>query len=196
MNYGQIKAAVINYTNRSDFDASDYMDMVNQRLYFGEVTVPSLRISAMLKTATTFTLPTDWLETTRLMSGANDLTYYSPRELQLYTTSGGPPIGYTIENRTVTIGPTNGTDPLAYTYYGKFDDLVDDADENWLSINAPNVYISSFLVEWARKSRDDALLARESQGYASAVSALNSSDKAAQISGATLRRMPGSVPYR
>lgn len=196
MNYGEIKAALAYYATSTATAPAQLLPVVEQRLYYGEVTAPALRISSMLKNDTAFALPDDWLEMHRVMSGRyrmDFMPYQAFGELEQYS---GVPSVYSINDRTIALAPASVGSPIAYSYYAKFDPLVNDADENWLTINAPNVYLSSFLVEFARKSRDDALLARETQNYVSAISALMSSDKAAQISGTTLRRSPGFLAYR
>ena len=52
--------------------------------------------------------------------------------------------------------------------------------------HAPNIYVSSLLVEVGRRNLDDAFAAREAANYASSVNALTSYDKAASISGSRL----------
>ncbi len=201
MNYGEIKAKLAYYVNRSDADADLLKELAEQRIYFGEVgpggvVAPALRVSAMLKADTAGTLPTDFLSMERVMSGRYRMDYMPYGEFGEVSQYPGVPKVYTIHNGTVALAPTGGSDPIAYTYYAKFGPLADDADENWLTINAPNLYISAMLIEFARKSRDDVLGVREAGNYASSLNALMSQDRAAQISGAVLRRSPGSMAYR
>lgn len=190
MNYGQIKAALAFYTTRSDVTANIdlIMPLVNQRIYYGETSAPALRVSAMLRPGTSFTMPDDWLEMRGVTSGGPALDYIPHNEFVEYTAAGGLPVGYTVDNRTLSIGPNPPGSTVAYTYYAKFPELVDDADENWISVNAPNLYISGYMIEWAKKTRDDALGIREAANYTSSITSLMSQDRAAQISGSTLRR--------
>lgn len=196
MNYGQIKTALAYYVNRTDVDADSLMPAVEQRLYFGEAAAPGLRISPMLRTDTAFSLPADWLEMHRVMSGRYRMDFMPYQEFGEYEQISGSPLYYSINDRTIALAPASVSSPIAYTYYAKFDPLVNDEDENWLSINAPNVYITSFMAEWARKAIDDRMLAREIGNYLSAITALMSSDKVAQMSGTTLRRSAGAMSYR
>lgn len=202
MNYGQIKSAVAYYLTRTDVDAVQIKDLAEQRIYYGESTgpggivAPALRVSAMLKTGNSPTLPTDFLSMERVMSDRYRMDYLPWGEFGEWSQLQGSPRYYSIHAGQVGLAPTGGTDPLAYTYYGKFDPLLDDDDENWLSINAPNIYISSMMIEFARKSRDDALGTREAANYVSAINALMSTDRAAQVSGGMWRRSAGHQAKR
>lgn len=202
MNYGQIKAAVAYYLTRGDLDVAQIKDMAEQRIYFGESTAPgnivapALRLSAMLKSDTTATLPADFLSMERVMSGRYRMDFMPWGEFGEYAQLQGSPAFYSIHAGQVALAPTGGADPMAYTYYAKFTPLVDDSDENWLSINAPAIYISSLMIEFAKKSRDDAMGQREAANYVSAINALMSSDQAAQLSGGAWRRSAGNLAKR
>lgn len=198
MNYGEIKAAVQFYGTRADAtEGITYtLPVVEQRIYRGEVTTPALRISPMLKTGTSFTLPADWLEMHRVKSGKYRLDYRSYSDFSDISELSGIPYAYSINNNALAIAPSPTSPTVEYSYYGKFPTPVLDADTNWLTINAPQVYISAFLIELARRSGDDAMLLKEVQNYNSTVTALMGSDQAAQLSGSTLRRPYGVLRGR
>lgn len=189
MNYGQLKAAVSGYLHRNDSDAMlpTWLALTEQRIYWGESNSPALRISAMAcqTILTAYELPDNFLaailvhqygdEKRRLEFADGDLT-------GLYRS-------YSWNGRRIALSDDQSL-PIALHYWARFDPLVDDADTNWLLTNAPNVYLTSMLVEAARWSRDDALGIREAANYASAVSSLHSSDQAARIAGSRLTIKP------
>ena len=92
---------------------------------------------------------------------------------------------FTWDGQTLVLS-TDQAFPVDLTYYGKLPSPVLDTDENWIMAHAPNIYVSSLLVEVGRRNLDDAFAAREAANYASSVNALTSYDKAASISGSRL----------
>lgn len=186
MNYSQLKDAVAGYLHRTDSAPlmDTWRDLAEARIYYGEANAPALRIAAMAKTANlaTATRPADFLEA-RLVHVVGD----AKQTLNL------------IALKDVAMGFRNfawdGNDiilssdqalPITLNYYAKFTPLVADDDTNALLTMHPNIYLSSMLVDAARWARDDALGAREAANYASAVSALHSSDNTAKYSGSPL----------
>lgn len=186
MNYGQLKAAVAGYLHRSDGDSmmDSWLALAEARIYYGEQNTPALRIAAMSKTVdlATSAKPDDFLEA-RLIHVAGDAK--KPLDLVSLTDVATACRGYSWDGQTLALSSDQEL-PVTLTYYAKFAPLVDDADTNELLTMAPNVYLSAMLVDAARWSRDDELGIREAANYASAVNALNSSDKAAKYSGSLL----------
>lgn len=187
MNWGAIKQAVIDYTHRTDLNSmfATFLPLAEQRIYNGELNAPKVRVAAMRQFATLAngTRPAGFLEAIKVAPEDSPETplYYRPldqmpRERWAYTWDG----------ETMVLSEDRGF-PVDMTYYAKLTTPVDDTDENWLMANAPNIYISSLLVEFARWSRDDAIGVREAANYASSVGALHSQEKAASMSGSTLR---------
>lgn len=187
MNYGELKEAVSAYTHRTDLAPMfpTFLANAEQRIYFGELNSPNLRIAAMRAIATLAngTQPAGYLEAIKVTQGSNpqlELSYRPissmPCEFQAYTWDG-----------TTMVLSRNQGFPVDLTYYKRFDTPVLDADTNWLMTNAPNVYLSSMTVEYARWARDDALGVRVASDYSSAINSLQSQDTAARISGSPLR---------
>ena len=188
MNWGQMKAMVASYLHRAiDPDKwAMYLPLAEARMYFGEATVPPLRLTSMekLTTLATASQPVDFLEAIKLYSDPNRPLDLRPleritREVNAYAWSG----------QQLVTSPDAAL-PLQMTYFAKWTTPVADGDTNWLLTNAPAIYLGSLAVEVARWSRDDGLLARESQSYASAAAALTDADKRAKYSGALLRSKP------
>ena len=188
MNWGQMKAMVASYMHRTDLAALwDYfLPLAEARMYYGEATVPALRLTSMEKLATLATAarPADFLEAIKVYSDPNRPLDLRPleritREVNAYAWSA----------QALVTSPDVAL-PLEMTYVAKWVTPAADGDTNWLLTNAPNIYLGALAVEVARWARDDGLLARESQSYASAAAALMDNDKRAKYSGALLRSKP------
>lgn len=186
MNYGQLKAAVTGYLHRSDGDSmmDSWLALAEARIYYGEANSPALRIASMAKTVdlATTSRPADFLEA-RLLHVAGDAR--QTLDLVAMNNVATSCRSYAWDGAVLSLSSDLEL-PITLTYYGKFTPLVADADTNELLTMAPNVYLSAMLVDAARWSRDDELGIREAANYASAVNALNSSDKAAKYSGSRL----------
>ena len=181
MNWGQIKAAVRELAHRSDIsDAlfAIFLPVAEQRMYWGESNAPAVRLSAMRKTVTLTNgaPPPDFLAAIKVGDG---LSYRPLGALSQHSGS------YTWNGQALVLSRGEAF-PVELTYVAKFPALAVDADTNWLTDNAPNVYITSLLVEVGRWASDDAMGTREAANYISTVNALISSDKAASISGSPL----------
>lgn len=187
MNYGQLKAAVKGYLHRTDVDPMmpTFLALAEQRIYKGEANSSALRVSAMLKPVELVdgSMPADFLHAKRVNVAGDERKTLEYRPLSDVATACN---AYSWQGALMVLGP-HQTFPIDLLYYAKFGELTDDASSNWLLTNAPNVYLTSMLVEAARWARDDALGMREASNYASAVESLLSADKAAQISGSPLR---------
>lgn len=186
MNWGALKAAVIAYTHRTDLTAllPTFLELAEQRIYYGEANSPKVRCAAMRQFATLAdgTRPAGFLEAIKVAqsdSPEKALTYrpldQMPREYSAYTWDG----------QTLVLSQHEAF-PVDLTYFARLATPVDDADENWLMANAPALYLASMLVEVYRWSQDDANAGKEAGNYASAANSINSQEKAAKISGSPL----------
>lgn len=188
MNWGQMKAMAASYAHKTNLAALwDYfLPLAEQRMYFGEATVPALRLRAMEKLATmpTADQPADFVEAIRIYSDPR-----RPLELRPLERIAQEQNAFAWSGQQLVTSPDVAL-PLQMTYYGKWATPAADADTNWLLTNAPGIYLGSLSVEIARWDRDDAMLARESQSYASAAAALMAADKHSKYSGALLHSRP------
>lgn len=187
MNWGQLKAAVVAYAHRADLDPmfSVFLALAEQRIYIGEASGPKVRVAAMRQftTMANGTRPTGFLEAIKVAEHDKPdrpLEYRPlermPRESRAYSWDGAE----MVLSREQAF-------PIDLTYYARLETPSADADTNWLMTNAPGVYLSSLLVEFGRWSRDDEFGMREAANYSSAVSSLNSQERAAAVSGSVLR---------
>ena len=216
MNYAMIKQAVASWTMRSDIinptsfipgsvglqPISVFLNLAEQRIYNGspELGVDQLRLSAMLKTVSPFsgTLPLDCLQISRIKVAlgeglAESLEFKTIEALTPYQAQTSRPAFYSVQGQQVVYGPTfdTATFPVELTYYARFPSLYDGEIgtgtlSNWLSTNAPGVYIYAMCMEVASWLQDDAMLMRAGKLYADACSALLDNDRQGQRSGATL----------
>lgn len=186
MNYGELKAAVTAYTHRADLDPlfPIFLDLAEQRIYYGESNSPRIRCAAMRQTTTLAdgTRPAGFLEAIKVTQGGSQektLAYrpidQMPRECRAYTWDG----------ETLVLSQHEAF-PVSLTYYARLATPVEDSDENWLMANAPGLYLASLLVEAYRWAVDDVSAAREAGNYSSAANSLNSHEEAAKISGSPL----------
>lgn len=197
MNWGQIKAAVAAYANRSDLTdmMPTFLELAEQRIYNGaaEGDVPPLRLSTMLTTQTLsgVALPADFLEMKRVVA-VMSTTYKKPLDFkplekmgEQETTSGDPQF-YSMNNGNLVYAPTF-SQPVEIIYYARFPTPVLDTDTNWLTNNASTTYIAAMLIEVGYYLRDNDLAKREMARFASQINAMQAQDDGNKHSGAQLR---------
>jgi len=187
MNWGELKEAVAAYTHRSDITAlmPTFLELAEQRIYYGEANSPKVRCAAMRQSATLANgaRPVGFLEAIKVAEAGSPEKFMEYRPLERMPQDVR---AYTWDGDTLVLSDDQAF-PVDLTYYAKLATPTLDADENWLMANAPSIYLASMLVEVHRWAADDASAAREASNYASAVGALVSQDKSAAISGSALR---------
>lgn len=199
MTWRQIKDAVAAYSHRTDLESMmpTFRELAEQRIYTGaaEGNVPPLRLSTMLTVLnpSPANLPSDFLEMKRV-SAVMSPTYKKPLDFKPLEnmgereTAAGAPSFFSLRGNTLVYSPTFSQD-VEIIYYAAFPSLVADSDTNWLSINAPAVYISALLIEVGYYTRDDLLTQREQARFASTMNSLQAQDDGNKHSGAQLRIM-------
>lgn len=187
MNWGELKAAVAAYVHRSDLTAlmPTFLELAEQRIYYGEQNSPKVRIQAMRQFATLAngTQPAGFLEAIKIAEEGSPEKFLDFRPLDRMPCEYR---AFSWDGATLVLSRDQGF-PVDMTYYAKLTTPVDDTDTNWLLDNAPSVYLSAMLVEVFRWSMNDAMAAREAANYSSAVNALNSQQKVSSSSGSALR---------
>lgn len=202
MNWGQLKAAVIQYAKRSDITPlfSTFLELAEQRIYWGaqEGDVPPLRLSTMLKTVNpaSTTLPADFVEMKRVCAVMSPtlkkpLDFKPVENMGEQETAAGSPTFFSLQGNSIIYSPTF-SQPVEIIYYGTFTTPVNDSDTNWLLTNASSIYLSAILIEVALWSFDDAMLLKATARFASAMNALQAQDDGNKHSGAQLRIMQDS----
>lgn len=189
MNWGELKTAVLAYAHRvGDIELTallpTFLGLAEDRIYSGESNSPKIRVAAMRQFAQLVngTRPTGYLEAIKITEAD------SPDKPLLYAPLDTMPQerkAFSWDGQTLVLSDDQGF-PVDMTYYAKLVTPSADIDTNWLMDNHPRLYLSAMLVEVARYTVDDAMAAREVSNYASAAQTVNSTDKAAQMSGSPL----------
>lgn len=199
MTWRQIKDTVASYAHRTDLETlfPSFLEMAEQRIYTGasEGDVPPLRLSSMLTVVNpaSATLPADFLEMKRV-SAVMSPSYKKPLDFKPLENMGeqenasGSPSFFSLRGGTLVYSPSF-SQSVEILYFASFPRLVNDSDTNWLSTNAPAVYISSLLAEVGYYTRDDQLTQRELARFASVMNSLQAQDDGNKHSGAQLRIM-------
>jgi len=200
MTWRQIKDAVAAYAHRpTDLESlmPMFLEMAEQRIYTGasEGDVPPLRLSSMLTVVNpaSATLPADFLEMKRV-SVVMSPSYKKPLDFKPLENMGeqenasGSPSFFSLRANSLVFSPSFSQD-VEIIYYAAFPALVADSDTNWLTNNAPAVYIAAILAEVGYYTRDDELAQRELARFASVMNSLQAQDDGNKHSGAQLRIM-------
>lgn len=187
MNWGELKAAVAAYTHRSDLTAliPMFLELAEQRIYYGEANSPKVRCAAMRQSTTLANgaRPAGFLEAIKVAEAGSPEKFLEYRPLERMPQEWS---AYTWDGDTLVLSQDQGF-PVDLKFYAKLTTPVADSDSNWLLDNTPAIYLASMLVEVHRWAKDEATAAREAANYASAVNALTSQEKAAAMSGSSLR---------
>lgn len=187
MNLGQLKTAVAAYAHRSDLASMfpTFLALAEERIYTGEANAPKLRVAVMRHVVQMAdgTRPNGFLEAIKVAEADRPdkpLTYapmdYMPQQVRAFSWDG----------ETLVLSRDQGF-PVDMTYYAKLATPALDANTNWILTNHARVYLSAVLVEVGMWTQNDALAAREAANFASAVNAINSKERAAQISGSSIK---------
>lgn len=194
-NYGDLKAQVAAFLNRNNLtvEIPYFVQLAETRIAYGsrEMPFPSepLRIRAMeICASATFdkqeiSLPDDFLQVRRLFiagdpNGRIDFEVPSFFWVDASSGSAGKPTKYTIEGNSIFLRPSpDGSYTGRILYYKKFAALTDDADTNWLLVNAPSVYLYGTLLEAYKHVRNMEQAQVNLNAFAGTVNSLNLSDK-------------------
>ena len=161
--------------------------------------IPEMEASEDLAlTAQTVNLPTGFMKMRRIYSDSTTnrpLEYMTPELAwsDANFTAPGAPVAYTIEGATLSVFPYAANYIAKINYIKAFDALVDDADTNWLLINAYDVYLYGCLMEMIAFIEDDVSVQKWSAAFGEAVSELNRAGNS-QRSGAILRKTGVTSP--
>jgi hypothetical protein len=199
MNYGQIKEAVTLYSNRTDITPAIYtifLGQAEQRIYNGS-TLPGAKTSGLkiapmvtIVNPATTTLPENLREIKRISAIVG--AYKKPLDFVPYESIGtlentaGIPNYYSISGSQIIYSPTFSNN-VELVYYAKFVTPTIDTDTNWITDNAPAVYIAAMLLEVAIYTRDDAMFQQQAALFVDAINSLQSDDDNTVHSGSNLR---------
>lgn len=204
-NYSDLKSAVGNYLGRSlnaafQLRVPEFIQMGEARIRYGSAApleCPAVRCRDMETSADITitdgagTLPTRWLEFTRLYWPGTPnyrLTYIEPNRFWAEVDRLGTiPQHYTVEGGSIYVTPGASSGTLKTHYYQSYADLAENTDTNWLLTNVPAVYLQSALIEAFGYVRDRASQEAAALAYASAARAISDYMAKADASGTKLR---------
>jgi len=196
-NYTGLKASIADFLNRDDLTSviPDFVALaeaqINRDVRHWRM---EARSNGQQSAADEYMqIPADWVETIRLHltgTGTSVVNLVSrdsmadKREAQENAT--GTPRMYTHANGQFQLYPTpsNDTD-FELLYYQKIPSLITNTD-NWLLLEAPDVYLYGALLHSAPYLAEDARVAVWAQLYSAAIQRLNQTSEDAMFSGSGL----------
>jgi len=196
-NYTGLKASIADFLNRDDLTAviPDFIALaesqINRDVRHWKMEARSSGQQTALDEY--MQIPADWVETIRMHltgSGTSTVNLISRDAMadkrQANNDETGIPTHYTHANGQFQLYPTpsNDTD-FELLYYQKIPSLITNTN-NWLLLEAPDVYLYGTLLHSAPYLADDQRVAIWAQMYSAAVARLNQVSEDAMFSGSGL----------
>ena len=183
--FSNLKAAVQNWMDRSDVagQAEDFITLAeghfNLELRTREMVTES---TGNTPTSGAITLPTDFLQTVRVVADTSpprELSYIPPQVASRnYDNTAGLPSEYTIIGSSLKTYPLS-TQDIDLVYYQSIPALTDSNTSNWLLAKYPNLYLTACLMEAARYFRDEEEFMVQAKRANAQITRLNSSEMVA-----------------
>ena len=196
-NYTGLKASIADFLNRDDLTSviPDFVALaeaqINRDVRHWRM---DARSSGQQDPADEYMqIPADWVETIRLHltgTGTSVVNLVSRDAMAdkraAQENASGTPRMYTHANGQFQLFPTpDATTDFELLYYQKIPSLITNTD-NWLLLEAPDVYLYGALLHSAPYLAEDARLAVWAQLYSAAVQRLNQTSEDAMFSGSGL----------
>jgi hypothetical protein len=193
-----LKSAVADFLNRSDLTApiENFIALaeaqINRDLRHWKM---ETRSSGQQSPSDEYMqLPNDWIETIRLHitdNGTSPLNLMSRASMADKRASNEDAIGvsthYTHADGQIQLYPTpSATTNLELLYYAKPTALSASNSDNWLLLEAPDVYLYGSLLHSAPYLAEDERIAVWAQMYSAAITRLNEASEDAKYSGSGL----------
>jgi hypothetical protein len=183
MNYGEIKSAVASWIKRSDlagviptFITLTETDILRDVRVRAMETLVGINLGGEVQPH-----PDRLIEVRRLVIAGDQYLYVTPEEYELNTDARYKIFTSIGTNFYINGGEAGDTGTLTYT--SSFAPLVADGDTNWLTENAPDVYLFGALRHASIYTLEDASVAKFAQLYAGAVERVNKLEKAQALAG-------------
>lgn len=148
MNYGDIKSHFADLLNRSDITATLTTRFIDQGIarIQRQLRIPAnekLQTYTITSRTASLTLPTDFLEIVSLYHTTNELERVSMRRFRELSgsTYAGVPMFFARQQEKLFLYPEPTDGDLVLYYYGEFDAMSADSDENILAKVAPDLII-------------------------------------------------------
>lgn len=188
VDYSSLQSAVAAYLHRDDLTTviPDFITLAEARLN------RRLRIRAMENRASgtasggLIALPAGYREARSLHIASGGayrrIDYVTPEQAGLYIDNGSP-TAFTVIGSNIEILPAADSD-YRLVYYKALDPLAD--GQNWLIVNAPDVYLYAALLEAAPHIKADQRLQVWQTMLETAISDLEAEDRAGALGGNTI----------
>jgi len=185
--YGDLKLQVADWLNRTDLT-----EAIPEFILIAEVRIRTdikVRTQELIVTGTltgaTLALPTQLNEVRRIVVADRELAFITPEQFQRMSrfNVSSPARYYTIIGETFHILGGGSGDDYELTYWEWFDYFTDDADTNWLLLNAPDVYLWASCEAGALFLKDYAASQDFGGRYLAAVKRVQDREKAMRNSG-------------
>lgn len=203
MNYSEITTLALGYSDRQDDDVIDRIDdflrIVEARINRA-IDVQKMSIRTEITTQADkkyYGLPSDFnglrdieIYSTDTPNSRDTLSYASPEQMNDYSTNttnlANAKIFYTIIANQLHIYPPQEDKQMEIVYFRKIPPLGATNNENWLSIDFPDLYVNGLLVEINSFVKDAEAAMLWDQRFNVSVNETNLDDKDARWSGPAL----------
>ena len=197
--YTELKASIADFLNRDDLTAviPDFITLaesqINRDVRHWKM---EARSSGQQSAADEYMqIPSDWVETIRLHltgTGTSVVNLISRDAMadkrQKNEDTSGTPMYYTHADGQFQLYPTPSADTdFELLYIQKLDALSGSNADNWLLLEAPDVYLYGALIHSAPYLVEDERVAMWAQMYSASVARLNEASESARFSGSGLR---------
>jgi len=197
-NYTELKASIADFLNRDDLTSviPDFIALaesqINRDIRHWKM---EARSSGQQSAADEYMqIPADWVETIRLHLTGNGTSVVNlisrdamADKRAAMENASGTPRAYTHADSQFQLYPTpNATTDFELLYYQKLAALSSSNADNWLLLEAPDVYLYGALLHSAPYLAEDARVGVWAQMYAAAVQRLNQVSEDAMFSGSGL----------
>ena len=197
--YTELKASIADFLNRDDLTAviPDFITLaeaqINRDIRHWKM---EARSSGQQSASDEYMqIPADWLETIRLHltgTGTSVVNLISRDAMadkrERNEDTSGTPIYYTHADGQFQLYPTPAADTdFELLYIQKLDALSGSNADNWLLLEAPDIYLYGALLHSAPYLVEDERVAIWAQMYGASVARLNEASETAKFSGSGLR---------
>lgn len=177
MNYGTLKAAILDYTHRSDVPTATIVEQAEGRIY-AELRCREMETLATVSaTSGIASLPTDFIEARDLWvvigTGRGSVPFVGRDALGGYIGAGGSyPAAASIYGTTLEIAPAVTID-MSLLYYARPPAMTSDSDQPVPMATQPGLFLQAALVEAYGWLQDDEREAKHLSLYAAEMAQAN-----------------------
>ena len=197
--YTELKASIADFLNRDDLTTviADFITLaesqINRDVRHWKM---EARSSGQQSGGDEYMqIPADWVESIRLHltgTGTSAVNFISRDAMadkrERNEDTSGTPMYYTHADGQFQLYPTPGSDTdFELLYIQKLDALSGSNADNWLLLEAPDVYLYGALIHSAPYLVEDERVAMWAQMYSASVARLNEASESARFSGSGLR---------